>query len=275
MGTVMGDFSATPDNLADFTQETFSHDGVSRQVYRLRAAPSAGRGAGRGVVLLHEVPGITPEAARLARLLAEAGFSVLMPHLFGTPGKPFSVAYVGQTMARLCVAGEFATLAARRSGPIVDWLRALCRAAHAELGGPGVGVIGMCFTGNFALALMADPSVLAPVASQPSLPLGRPGELHLSDADLVQIRARARAGQPLLALRFTGDLICPRARFERLRAELGDRLEAIEIDSSASNRHGLRRFAHSVLTLDFVDQAGHPTRAALDRVLGFLSERLA
>src|SRR4051794_11952327 len=132
MGTVMGDFSATPDNLADFTQETFSHDGVSRQVYRLRAAPSAGRGAGRGVVLLHEVPGITPEAARLARLLAEAGFSVLMPHLFGTPGKPFSVAYVGQTMARLCVAGEFATLAARRSGPIVDWLRALCRAAHAE-----------------------------------------------------------------------------------------------------------------------------------------------
>jgi dienelactone hydrolase len=132
----------------------------------------------------------------------------------------------------------------------------------------------MCFTGNFALALMADPSVLAPVASQPSLPFGRAGGLHVSDDHLVQLRARAQAGQPLLALRFTGDLICPRARFERLRAELGDRLEAIEIDSSSGNPHGIRRLAHSVLTLDFVDQAGHPTRAALDRVLGFLSERL-
>jgi dienelactone hydrolase len=264
----------TPESLADFTCETFSHDGVSRPVYRLSGIRS-GAPAGRGVVLLHEVPGITPEAARLARRLAAAGHHVIMPSLFGTPGKPFSVGYVGQTMARLCVAGEFATLAARRSGPIVDWLRALCRAAHAELGGPGVGVIGMCFTGNFALALMADPSVLAPVASQPSLPLGRPGELHLSEPELVQLRTRARAGQSLLGLRFTGDVLCPRARFERLRAELGDRFESIEIDSSPGNRHGIRRYAHSVLTLDFVDEAGHPTRAAMDRVLGFLAERLA
>src|SRR6266508_3673478 len=172
------------DELADFTRETFSHDGVSRPVYRM--------GKGRGVVLLHEVPGITPEAARLARLLAEAGHSVLMPSLFGTPGKPFGATYVATALARVCIAGEFATLASARSGPIVDWLRALCRAAHAELGGPGVGVIGMCLTGNVALALMADPSVTAPIASQPSLPFLRPSELHLAPAELVQIRDRSR-----------------------------------------------------------------------------------
>ncbi len=254
------------DPLADFTWETFSHDGVSRGVYRL--------GSGPGVVLLHEVPGITPEAARLARRLAEAGYSVLMPSLFGTPGKPFTVRYVAATVARVCIAGEFAALASARSGPIVDWLRALCRAAHAELGGPGVGVIGMCFTGNFAIALMADESVTAPVTSQPSLPFGRPAELKVSDDELVQIRARARAGVPLLGLRFTGDPLCPAARFQRLRAELGERFEAIEIDSTSGRHRGVRRFAHSVLTLDFVDEAGHPTRAALDRVLTFFAERL-
>jgi dienelactone hydrolase len=256
------------DDLADFTRETFSHDGLSRSVYRL--------GKGRGVVLMHEIPGITPEAAELARRLAEAGYSVLMPSLFGTPGKPFGKRYVAAEMARVCIAGEFATLATNRSGPIVDWLRALCRAAHAELGGPGVGVIGMCFTGNFALALMADPSVMAPIASQPSLPFLRPAELHVSADELVQIRDRARReGVPLLGLRFTGDVICPAARFQRLRSELGDRFEGIEIDSSPGNKHGIRRLAHSVLTLDFVDREGHPTRVAMDRVLGFLKERLS
>jgi dienelactone hydrolase len=260
--------SSTPDRLEDFALETFSHDGVSRPVYRL---PRPGK---RAVVLLHEVPGITPETARLARLLFAAGYSVFLPSLFGTPGEPFGVRYASSILARLCVAGEFAAFAAQKSGPIVDWLRALCRAAHAEQGGPGVGVIGMCFTGNFAISLMADPSVLAPVASQPSLPAGRPGELHVSPEELVQLKARARAGQPLLGLRFSGDKLCPRARFERLRAELGDRFEAVEIDSSPGNPHALRRFAHSVLTLDFVDEDGHPTRAALDRVLAFLAERL-
>ncbi len=262
-------FLSTADTLADFAVSAFSYDGVSRPVYRL--------GRGPGVVLMHEVPGITPEAARLARRIAVDGFSVFMPSLFGTPGKPFTATYAVLQLARACIAGEFAALAERRSGPIVDWLRGLCRAAHAELGGPGVGVIGMCFTGNFALALMADESVVAPVTSQPSLPVtgrGRASALHVSDADLVQLRNRAAAGVPLLGLRFSGDALCPAARFARLREELGDGLEVIEIDSSPGNRHGIRRIAHSVLTLDLVDEAGHPTRVALERVLGFLRERL-
>jgi len=261
-------FQAEPDDLADFVVETFSHDGTSRPVYR--------RGIGPALVLMHEIPHITPEAARLARRLADAGFSVLMPALFGATGQPFSARHTLVQIARACVAGEFAALAEQRSGPVVDWLRALCRAAHAQLGGPGVGVIGMCFTGNFAISLMADASVIAPVTSQPSLPFGsvgrRAGALSISDAELVQLRARTDVS--LLGLRFTGDVLCPAARFQRLRAELGDRFEAIEIDSSRGNRHGISPIAHSVLTLDLVDQEGHPTRAALDRVLTFLRERL-
>jgi hypothetical protein len=90
----------TPDALADFTVLEHSHDGATRRVYRL--------GDGPGVVLIHELPGITPECARLARRLASEGFTVVMPSLFGEPGRPFTAGYVASTFARICVAGEFA-----------------------------------------------------------------------------------------------------------------------------------------------------------------------
>jgi dienelactone hydrolase len=133
----------------------------------------------------------------------------------------------------------------------------------------------MCVTGNFALALMVDSAVMAPVLSQPSLPLPigkeRRAGLHLSPQDLAAAKSR---GIPVLGLRFTGDSMCPAERFERLRAEFGERFEAIEIDSSPGNAIGIPRDAHSVLTLHFVDRDGHPTKHALDRVLAFLHEQL-
>ena len=67
---------------------------------------------------------------------------------------------------------------------------------------------------------------------------------------------------------------CPVERFDRLRAEFGERFEAIEIDSSKGNAFGIPPDAHSVLTIHFVDQDGHPTRKALDRTLAFFRERL-
>jgi dienelactone hydrolase len=168
--------------------------------------------------------------------------------------------------------------AKHESSPITDWLRALCRRAHEECGGPGVGAIGMCLTGNFALSLMVDESVMAPVLSQPSLPFGvsaaHRSALHLSPADLEVVKKRANNGCGVLALRFTSDPMCPEERFARLREELGDGFEAIEIDSSPGNPHGLTRAAHSVVTTDLVDEAGHPTQAALHRVLEVFRERL-
>jgi dienelactone hydrolase len=257
--------------LEGFSRSSFEHEGEARPVFRA--------GQGPAVVVIHEIPGITPEVAAFARRVAEAGFSVYLPELFGTPGKPFSLPYVAQQMARACIAREFHVLASRHASPITDWLRALCRNAHAEQGGPGVGAIGMCLTGNFALALMVDPAVMAPVLSQPSLPFpitkSQRAALHVSPEQLETIRTRARDGCPVLGLRFSHDPMCPPERFATLRRELGERgFEAIEIDSSPGNPHGIARTAHSVVTMDLVDEAGHPTREALDRVLGFFAERL-
>lgn len=256
--------------LEGFDSFCFSHDGAQRSVYR--------RGAGPGVVVMHEIPGITPPVAAFARRVADEGFTVFLPHLFGTPGRPLSVPYALGQMARACVSREFLVLAAHASSPITDWLRALCRHAHAACGGPGVGAIGMCLTGNFALALMLDEAVMAPVLSQPSLPFplsaAHRAAIHLSDEDLEIVRRRAGAGCGVLGLRFTADPMCPPERFETLRRELGPGFEGIEIDSGPGNPWGLTRRAHSVVTNDLVDEAGHPTREALDRVLALFRERL-
>ncbi|MCA9692471.1 MAG: dienelactone hydrolase family protein, partial [Myxococcales bacterium] len=167
--------------LEGFSETSFSHGGVERTVYR--------RGEGPGVVIMHEVPGIIPQVAAFARRVADDGFAVALPHMFGTPGKPMSPLYAAGQIARACISREFTVLARRRSSPITDWLRALCRALHAERGGPGVGALGMCLTGNFALSLMVDPSVAAPVLSQPSLPFSlSPSHrraLAVSDDELV------------------------------------------------------------------------------------------
>jgi hypothetical protein len=127
--------------------------------------------------------------------------------------------------------------------------------------------------------LMVDEWVMAPVLSQPSLPFPfgaeRRAALHVSDSDLEIIKDRvARDGCKVLGLRFTGDPLCPPERFERLRSELGEGFEGIEIDSSKGNPHGNPSSAHSVVTKDLVDEEGHPTRAALDRVMSFFEERL-
>jgi len=258
-------------SLDGFEAIPFSHEGVTRPVYR--------KGSGPGVVVMHEIPGITPEVSGFAQRVAAEGFSVFLPHLFGTPGKAFSMPYVLGQMTRACISREFHVLAKGESSPITDWLRALCRHAHAECGGPGVGAIGMCLTGNFALSLMVDEAVMAPVLSQPSLPFPVSADhrqaLHISDEQLEIVKKRARQGCPVLGLRFTADPMCPGERFDRLRRELGEEgFEAIEIDSSKGNPHGIAGSAHSVVTADLVDEAGHPTREALDRVLSVFRERL-
>ncbi|HZJ26617.1 MAG TPA: dienelactone hydrolase family protein [Acidimicrobiia bacterium] len=261
---------ADRDPLSDFTTDTFTDRGVTRTVFR--------QGAGPAVLVLTEMPGITPEVAGFARRLVAAGYTVVMPSLFGEPGRPMSVGYVARSMFSGCVSRDFASFALDRTSPITTWLLALAREAHARAGGPGVGVIGMCFTGGFALGMMVDEAVLAPVLSQPSLPLGigktRRRALGVSDADLAALKDRAARGACVLGLRFTKDPLVPADRFETLRRELGEAFIGVEIDSSPGNPHDVPRTAHSVLTEHLVDEPGHPTRAALDQVLSFLAERL-
>src|SRR5579872_2011160 len=121
---------------------------------------------------MHEMPGLHPLVIRFADRVAAAGMTVFLPVLFGEPGRPVSTGYaVREMLVGICIRREFAVWAIDRSSPIIDWLRALARKVHAECGGRGVGAVGMCFTGGFALAMMTEQSVVAPVLSQPSLPL--------------------------------------------------------------------------------------------------------
>lgn len=235
-------------------------------------------GVGPAVIVMHEAPGLYPGVADFGRVVAAAGFRVYLPSLIGAPGRPLGPAYAAQTLVRACVSREFTVWATRQNSEITDWLRALARLAHAECGGAGVGAVGMCLTGGFALAMMVEDVVQAPVLSQPSLPVALTAaqrrDLGVDDATLAQIRRRAAAGACVMGLRFTADRLVPAERFARLRDELGDRFIAVEIDSSLGNPSGLPPWAHSVLVHHCVDRDGHPTRAARDQVLAFFKDRL-
>jgi dienelactone hydrolase len=259
----------TMPEIPGFGQAPFTHQGRSHQVYRA--------GAGPAVIVIHEIPGIHPGMVAFARRLLERGYTVYLPSLFGRPGQPASTGAVLGSILRVCVSREYAILADRTS-PVVTWLRALAATAHRECGGPGVGAIGMCLTGGFALAMAVEPAVWAPVASQPGLPApltaAKRAAVGLDAAGLAAVKARTHHGLCVLGLRFSADRGCPAERFQRLGRELGAAFEAIEVDSSPGNPWGIPTRAHAVLTVDLVDEAGHPTRAALDRALGFLGERL-
>ncbi len=216
------------------------------------------------MVVIHEIPGITPAVTRFANEVVDRGFTVVMPDLVGTPGKEVSQLYLAQSAIKMCVAKEFTTWALDRTSPIVAWLRALAASLHAEVGGPGVGAVGMCFSGGFALGMMVDELMVAPVLSQPSLPFPRgkgagAGNLGLSPEDEMAVIDRAAAGCEVLGLRFTADKIVG-SRFVTLREKLGDAFIAVELPSSAKSDH-------SVLTEQRDD-------ASVERVLEFFAEKL-
>ncbi|MEM9615674.1 MAG: dienelactone hydrolase family protein [Actinomycetota bacterium] len=259
------------DALTDFTSTTETYDGNARAVYT--------KGEGPGVLVMAEVPGITPSVADFARRVADAGFTAVMPSLFGTDGAPPSTRAINATVFRACISREFTCMAAGKTSPVVSWLRQLAADVHQRCGGDGVGAIGMCFTGGFALAMMVEPAVVAPVLSQPATPFPVSARLRrdlgISPEDLSTITDRVAAeGCAVLGLRFTEDRLVPAERFATLRSVLGDAFVAIEIDSSPGNAHDIPKSAHSVVTQDFVDEPGHPTRQAMDDVLAFFAERL-
>jgi len=256
--------------LLGFSRAAFTAQGTTRDVYRL--------GTGPAVIVVHEIPGITPLVAAFGRKVAAAGMTAVLPDLFGTPGREPNSAYLLRSMVGACIRREFSALATNTTSPITQWLRALALHEHSSCGGPGVGVVGMCLTGGVALGMMVDPVVVAPVLSQPSTPFplskAQRRSLGLSPEDLAVVKARASEGTCVLGLRFTGDLAVPVERFDRLRAELGDAFIGVEIDSSEGNPWGYSKRAHSVLTEDYSDEEGSPTKQALEQVLGFFAERL-
>jgi dienelactone hydrolase len=253
-------------DMTDFETADFAAGKISHQVFT--------KGAGPSILLMHELPGMTVECIRLARTLVDAGFRVHMPLLFGDPGDDHTILFT----AKICMGREINLFLNSGDSPLLKWLRSYGRQIYAQNGNKGIGVIGLCLTGNFAISMLADEQVLASVSSEPALPFGLTStsrsDIGVSEADLTGVMARNTESAPLMCLRFSNDQLSPRARFEAIQDKFSANLLGIEIDSSPGNSHGIPRNAHSVLTKDFCDQAGHPTREALDGVIRFLKERL-
>jgi dienelactone hydrolase len=253
--------------LADFERFDFTHGPFTRPVYR--------RGAGPAVIVIHEMPGLHPLVLDFARTVAAAGMTVFCPSLFGEAGRPVTTGYmVTEGIKTMCVRREFDAWAADRSSRIVDWLRGLARQVHGECGGKGVGAVGMCFTGGFALAMMTEPSVTAPVLSQPSLPMGARNKdaIGVSDDEIACARRRFEGEDlSMIGLRFKGDPLVPDARFDRYSREFGDRFERWDIDPAEARPFPPLKNPHSVLTLNLKGEGA--TKAAEDRVIAFFKER--
>ena len=260
------------DLLAEWSPAPFTAAGITHDVYI--------RGSGPGVVLLPEIPGMTPQVIGLANHLVDAGFTVAVPSLFGRPGREISPGYALRSIAKACITREFAAFARNADRPIAEYVRALARHLHDKVGGRGVGVIGMCFSGGFALASAVEPAVLAPVGSQPSVPFpvsgGHKRDLGMTyrDRDVIAERVRSE-GLCLVGLRFSEDSASPADRFTELEKAFGPGWRAIELNSKPGNPDGIGKREHSVLTSADVDKPGHPTNAARAEITEFLRNRLS
>ena len=262
------------DPLDDFVRREITLNDATKRVHVA--------GTGPAVIVMAEMPGISPHVARFARWVRDAGFTVYMPSLFGRDGAVPGAEEGAGVFQRACMSAEFRAMAAGASSPVTQWLRALARLAHQDCGGPGVGAIGMCFTGNFALTMMLEPAMLAPVLSQPSLPLKEPAGLEIAPAELAAVRERLdREDLTVLAYRFSGDKVCRAERFAAYAAALGDRFVGRELPDEAAGSDVSPFFArhfpfpHSVVTQHLIDEAGQPTIAARDEILAFFRMRLA
>lgn len=254
--------------LAGYARFDFTDGPWTRQVFR--------RGHGPAVIVIHEVPGLHPLVLRFAERVADAGMTVFLPSLFGDPGRPVSGGYLARSLFMgLCVRREFNAWRAGRSSPIVAWLRALARHAHAECGGKGVGAVGMCFTGGYALAMMTEPAVVAPVLSQPSMPAAqgsgrRAAGIDASPEEVACAKRRfEQEGLSMIGLRFKGDKMVPAERFATYRQEFGDKFEAIELEDEDALPGPMP--PHAVLTVHLREDG--PTKAAEQRVIAFFKER--
>lgn len=257
--------------LDGWARSPFTAAGLTHDCYE--------KGSGPGVVLIPEIPGITPEVLGLAEHLVAQGFTVVVPSPFGHPGRAASAGSMAPVIARLCVSAEFRAFALDAQRPITAFLRGVAADLATRTPGPGVGVIGMCFSGGFALAAAVDDAVLAAVASQPSVPFPvgarRRADPGMSAAELDRVAERAASGELCaIGLRFSQDKASPVARFRTVKERLGDAFEVITLDSADGNPSGFRSSAHSVLATELRETPGHPALLARERVVAFLHERL-
>jgi dienelactone hydrolase len=249
------------------------------RVFEFAPGPGAPRrtvyfkGEGPGVLIMHELPGLSPQCLDLGRRIAGNGFTVFLPLFFGRVGE-HSILNI-----RFCIAGTFSLWASSIDEPLLNWLRALAREIHGRCGGNGMAAIGLCLTGGFALALLVEPGLMAAVTSEPARPAmpvpGYAARIDLSAKQWQEACDRARRDNiPTFGTRFTCDKKSPAQRFETIARGLGGNFRCFPIDTSPGNAYDIPASAHSVLTDHFVDEPEHPTRKVFDELIRFLHERL-
>jgi hypothetical protein len=104
----MADIDLTkPDALEDFERRRITLLGTTKLIFVA--------GTGPAVIVMTEMPGISPQLARFARWVRAAGFTVWMPNLFGVPGRPLSMGYALASMVKGCISAELRAFAANAS----------------------------------------------------------------------------------------------------------------------------------------------------------------
>lgn len=252
-GTCPGGLDVTGFTSMCFTDKA----GAKHQVYVTGTS-------GPPVMLLHEITGLTTPTLETARQLADARYTVVLPLFFGEPGKRSGI---GKASA-ICKDDQFSCIRAERTSPHVKWLRELASCARREWpDGKGVGVIGMCLTGAFPLAMLRAPEVVAPVLCQPTLPFGPRNIFHffgwflnsnalaLDPEDVAYAKSSTQG--PILGIRYRGDRLVKKKRFERLTREFPERFYRLDMPGRD----------HSTLVGDFCAEA-------FAEVLAFFNQHL-
>lgn len=231
------------------------------------------QGEGPAIILIHELSGLTPEVITFADRVREAGYTVYLPVLFGAAPADTKIRQ-GLAAVSCCISREINMLAKGKTSRVVTPLRQLATA----VANPHVGVIGMCATGGFALALAAFEPTRVAVAAQPSLPLpvtpGCARDLGMSPADVGSLRSRLSAGEvEICVARFSADKKSPAIRLHTLQERVGAKGITSHIIPSGSGTP-FKESDHAVLTVAPAKyprgEARDQLETAIQQVIGFL-----
>ncbi len=232
-----------------------SHAGVSLPVY------TSIRGS-KPLIVLHELPGMSPSFVAYCRRMADEGFQVTMPLLFHRPESNMT----GWQITKLCISQEFRSMFYSRTSsgerPFTQWLQHLTRLVIDENPGQPVALLGMCLTGGFALLGFAERGVAAVICCQPAFPfVFGIKSLGLSESQLSAAVEGARIcpAPCIKGYRYAGDRFCRKSHMQAIEDRFG---------SSFERYPDLKGSGHSTLTADSASEA------VFEDVVKFLNERL-